>query len=401
MSRSNKRRNFLLVIVLAVLPLLILSGIGLSAYLSRPPELPAQDEEITGGITEQETGIEENEENEENEEIEEIENTEEETADQTKQEPPDRPAKVYKENFYTFLVTGIDSEGYHTDTIMVVSLDTAAKKVNVVSVPRDSQVDVSREHKKINAAYAYGGTKELRRELESILGFVPNYYIRVNLEAFAKIVDAVGGVDFDVPQDMDYDDPSQDLYIHLTKGQQILDGDKALQLVRFRSYLNADLGRMQTQQKFLKALAKKVLSPINIIKINTFIDVFQQDVKTDIGLRDLQWFAQQIIKLNPETDISMQTLPHSDVGNYLGINYLFLSPEEVVSMVNRTVNPYTTEITLDDVNIIKLKDLTKEEIKLKNQELFEQSSAIGWKVFGLSSLSKNPVYWDKIWGYAN
>lgn len=394
MSRS---RNFLLTIVLLVLPILVLSGFAFSAYLSRPPELPAQEEEIIGEIPEEKTVIEQPKETEEVEETEE--NTEEETSDQTEQEPPAKPAKVQKDNFYTFLVTGIDHEGYHTDTIMVVSLDTAAKKVNVVSVPRDTQVDVPRDHKKINAAYAYGGTKELKRELESILGFSPNYYIRVNLEAFAKIVDAVGGVDFDVPQDMDYDDPSQELYIHLVKGQQILDGDKALQLVRFRGYLNADLGRMQTQQKFLKALAKKVLSPANIIKINTFIDIFQQDVKTDIGLRDLQWFAQQIIKINPETDISIQTLPHTDDGNYKGLNYLFLSPEGVVNMVNQTINPYTTDITLEDVNIIRLKDLTQEEITLIYQETFKEYCNIGWKMFGLSSLSYSPEYCDQLWEY--
>ena len=387
MSRS---RNFLLTIVLLVLPILVLSGFAFSAYLSRPPELPTQDEVITSEITEEEAVTEEP--------TEETEETTKEPTDQAEQEPPARPAKVYKDNFYTFLVTGTDYEGYHTDTIMVISLDTAAKKVNIVSVPRDSQVDVSRENKKINAAYAYGGTKGLRKELESILGFAPQYYIRVDLEAFSKLVDAVGGVEYDVPQDMDMEDPSQDLYIHLVKGQQILDGDKALQLVRFRGYLNADIGRMQTQQNFLKALAKKVLTPSSILKITTFVDIFQQDVKTDISLRDLQWFAQQVIKLNPETDINMQTLPHSDEGgNYLGVNYLFLLPEEVVNMVNRTVNPYTTDITLEGVNIIKLVDLTEEDKRLMYQKAFEQSCSIGWEVFGFSSLTYYPGYWDQLW----
>lgn len=392
MSRS---RNFLLMIILLVLPILFLSGFAFSAYLSRPPELPTQDEVITSEIPEEETETEEPTE-ETTEELEE--ETAEEPTNQTEQEPPARPAKVYKDNFYTFLVTGIDNEGYHTDTIMVVSLDTAAKKVNFVSVPRDTQVDVDREHKKINAAYAYGGTKELKRELESILGFAPHYYIRVDLEAFTKLVDAVGGVEFDVPQDMDYDDSSQDLYIHLVEGQQLLDGDQALQLVRFRGYFNADLGRMQTQQNFLKALAKEVLTPASILKIPTFLDIFQQNVKTDISLRDLQWFAQQAIKLNPATDITMQTLPHSDDGgSYLGVYYLFLSPEGVVNMVNKTINPYTTDITLEDVNIIKLKDLTEEEKRLIYQKRVEQSCSIGWKVFGLSSLTYYPGYWDQLW----
>ena len=373
----GRSRNFLLTIVLLLLPILIFSGIAFSTYLSRPPELPTQNEGITGKITDE---------------------VSEEEINQVEQEPPARPAKVYKDNFYTFLVTGTDHEGYHTDTIMVVSLDTAAKKVNIVSVPRDSQVDVARPNKKINAAYAYGGTKGLKNELESILGFAPQYYIRVDLEAFAKLVDAVEGVEYDVPMDMDMEDRSQDLYIHLVKGEQILDGDKALQLVRFRGYLNADIGRMQTQQQFLKALANKVLTPSSILKIPTFLDIFQQNVKTDISLRDLQWFAQQVIKLNPDTDIRVQTLPHSDEGaNYKGVNYLHLVPEKLVDMLNRTINPYTTDITLEDVNIIKLKDLTEEDIRLMNKEAFEQSFSIGWRVFGLSSLTYFPEYLDRLW----
>jgi len=385
--QGRKQRNVFLTIIFALLPILILSGLALSAYLNRPPELPPQDQGKTAGITEGETeGT-----------IGQTEKTAEGTTNKTEQEEPAKSAKQYKENFYTFVITGTDFEGYHTDTIMVVSLDTAAHKVNLVSVPRDSQVDVPGAYKKINAAYASGGTNELKRELESILGFAPQYTIRVDLEAFPKLVDAVGGVEFDVPQDMDMDDNSQNLHIHLLKGQQVLDGDKALQLVRFRGYPSADLGRMQTQQKFLKALAKKVLSPANIIRINTFIDIFKQDIKTDLGLRDLQWFALQVIKLNPETDITVQTLPHIDDGNYLGQNYLFLSPEKVVDMVNRTVNPYTTDITLDDVNIIRIEDRTEEEIKLMYQQAVEQACAMGWKVFGLSGLSYSPGYWDQFW----
>lgn len=346
--KGRERRKTLILIILAFLPILVISGLALSSYLSRPPELPPQEEEKQGEISEpitEETNEEKSEDiiNQENQE-------------------PEKSAKQYKENFYTFVVTGSDFEGYHTDTIMVISLDTALKKVNLISIPRDSQVDVPGTYKKINTAYANGGTKELKRQLESILGFAPQYTIRIDLGAFSKLVDAVGGVEFDVPQDMNYIDSTQNLYIDLEKGKQLLDGDKALQLVRFRGYPSADLGRMQTQQKFLKALAKKVLSPANLIKINTFINIFQQDIKTDIGLRDIQWFAQQMIKLSPDADITFQTLPHTEDGNYLGQNYLFLSPLGVIDMVNRTVNPYTTNITLDDVNIVRIEDNQVEEV---------------------------------------
>jgi len=360
-KKRRKQRNVLLTILLALFPVLVISGLALSAYLSRPPELPpsGQGSGISGGATEGTPGS--------------TEGTNEGTGESGKTDPavPAKQAKQYKKNFYTFLVTGTDYEGYHTDTIMVISFDTAAHKVNVVSVPRDTMIDVPRDSKKINAAYAYGGTQELKKELESILGFAPQYSIRVDLEAFVKVVDAVGGVEYDVPQDMNMDDDAQDLHIHLVKGKQVLDGDKALQLVRFRGYPSADLGRMQTQQKFLKALARKALSPINLIKLNTFIDIFREDIKTDIGLRDLQWFAQQAIKVNSETDITVQTLPHSDTGNYLGQNYLFLSPESVVEMVNRTINPYTTGITEDDLNIIRMEDSAYDEMAFERMRVKE------------------------------
>lgn len=368
-GHKRKKRNPFITILLVLIPIFLISGIALAAYLTHPPEAPIQ-EGSAGGISEGANGDTEGTEGSEGSEG--IDYSKE--PGQTDQEKPARPPKVYKEDFYTFVVTGTDFEGYHTDTIMVVSLDTAARKVNVVSVPRDSQVDVPGAYKKINAAYANGGAKELKRQLESILGFAPQYSILVDLDAFAKMVDAVGGVEFDVPQDMNYDDNSQNLHIHLEKGRQVLNGEKALQLVRFRGYLSADIGRMQTQQKFLKALAKKVLAPANILKINTFVDIFKQDVKTDLGLRDIQWFAQQVIKLNPETGIAMQTLPYVDDGNYLGQNYLFLSPDGVVDMVNKTINPYTTDITVEDVNIVRIEDSAFEDVTyemLKNQEVYE------------------------------
>lgn len=322
----RKKRNPWLVIGLTAIALFLFAGLALSAYLGHPPEpIPPEPNPPVSGITEAE-----------------------------KEEIPVKPVKEYKKDFYTFVLAGTDYEGYHTDTIMVISLDTAAKKVHIVSVPRDTQVDVPRSSKKINGAYAVGGMEELKNEIQSILGFSPQYYMRVDLKAFAKVVKAVGGVEFDVPQNMDMDDPAQNLHIHLRKGKQLLDGDKALQLVRFRGYPSADIGRMEIQQKFLKALAKKVLSASNVPKIPKFVDIFKQDVKTDISLRDLQWFALQVIQLDPASDMTVQTLPFIKDGNYKGQNYLYLDPEKVVSLVNRTINPYTTDITLEDVNIIRL-----------------------------------------------
>ena len=264
--------------------------------------------------------------------------------------------KGCKDGFYTFLIAGTDKEGNHTDTIIVASLDTAGHKVNIVSVPRDAQVDVKRNPKKINGAYAVGGMEQLKKEIKSILGFSPHYYIVVDLEAFEELVDAIGGVNFSVPQDMNWDDPAQDLHIHLTKGLQLLDGDKALQLVRYRKYVNPDIERVEVQQHFLMALADKLLTGSNITKIPEFIDIVQQHVETDLSLRDMQWFARQVMQLDPEKDFSVQTLPYSGFGDYQGHNYVYLSAKEIISLVNRTINPYISNLTEKDIKIVRLED---------------------------------------------
>lgn len=263
----------------------------------------------------------------------------------------------YKKGFYTFLVVGTDNEGYHTDTIMVISLDTTSNKVNIVSIPRDTQVDVTRNPKRINTAYSIGGIKQLNREIKSIIGFSPHYHIVVSLEAFEKLVDTIGGVKFDVPIDMNKVDKAQDLYINLKKGVQILDGDKALQLVRFRNYPNsADIARIKTQQHFLMTLANKLLRVSNITKIDEFIDIFKEHVETNLSTRDMQWFARKVMQIDQKKDIDTYTLPFNGFGNYKGHSYVYLDADEVVNMVNQTINPYTRDIVIDDISVIRLKD---------------------------------------------
>ncbi|AGL00760.1 cell envelope-related function transcriptional attenuator common domain protein [Desulfoscipio gibsoniae DSM 7213] len=318
----RKKLRLLLIIGLSVLAIFFTLGFVIGTYFNRPPGLNQG-----YGMTSLENG-----------------------------DGPVMPDKGYKDGFYTFLVIGTDKDGYHTDTIMVVSLDTVGHKINIVSVPRDTQVDVPRNPKKINDAYAVGGVEQLKEEIKSILGFSPHYYIVVDLEAFKELVDAIGGVKFSVPQDMNWDDPAQDLHIHLKKGLQILDGNKALQLVRYRNYINADIGRIEIQQHFLMALVDELLTGSSISKIPEFADIFQQHVETDLSLRDMQWFARQVMQLDPEKDFTVQTLPYSSFGDYQGHNYVYLSAKEVISLVNRTINPYIRAITKEDIKIIRMED---------------------------------------------
>lgn len=270
---------------------------------------------------------------------------------------PVMSTKTRKEDCYTFLVMGMDDGNGNTDTIMAVTFDVKGKHVSVVSIPRDTLVDVPRTIKKINAAYSAGGIEEVQKEVSSILGFPVDHYVTVNLRGFKALVDAVGGVDFEVPVNMNYDDPTQNLHIHLNKGMQHLDGEKSLQLVRFRSgYANADIGRIETQQKFLKALAKKLISWNSVTKINQFVDIFAKNVKTDLEVGNLAYFGLAALDLDMATGISMNTLPGDGLVTYKGIPYYYeLYPQQVLDIINDSgLNPYTEDLTLEDTNIFQV-----------------------------------------------
>lgn len=261
-----------------------------------------------------------------------------------------------RESCHTFLLLGMDDGNGNTDTIMALTYDIPNQRVSVASIPRDTLVDVPRTVKKINAAYSVGGIEGVQGEVSRLLGYPVDHYIIVDLRAFKALVDAVGGVDFNVPVDMNYDDPVQDLHIHLKAGNQHLDGAKALQLVRFRSgYSNADIGRVNTQQQFLKVLAKKVLSWGSITKINDFVQIFSEYVKTDLTVGNLAYFAAQALELDTETGVTMDTLPGNGLVSYKGIDYYYeLYPEETLEIINGGLNPYNKNISLEMAHIFQV-----------------------------------------------
>ena len=251
-----------------------------------------------------------------------------------------------KENFHTFLLMGTDDGNGNADTIMVGAFDVKNNKINVLSVPRDTLVDVSRTTKKINGAYGMGGVEQLLDELTPILGFRPDHYIMVDIQAFVDVVNILGGVSYNVPEDM-YHNDGAGFIIDLKKGPQTLDGNEALQLVRYRGYKNgsADLGRMQTQQKFLKEFAKQVLSWSTVTKINEFAQVLSKYFKTDLSVSELAWFGTAALQLDLSNDITFGTLPGDGGVTYKGIPYYYeLFPDQCYELINSMLNPYTTDL---------------------------------------------------------
>ena len=195
-------------------------------------------------------------------------------------------------------------------------------------------------------------------DVSNLLGIPIDGYIKVNIKGFITLVDYLGGVDFYVPCDMDYDDPAQDLFIHYTAGQYKLGGQQAMEVARFRKNNDgsgySDIGRTQTQQKLLVALAKKVLSWDSLTKINGFVEIFNKNVATDLTLDNMMYFAGQAVKLDPSASVETATLPGRGDAIYHGSTYCYeLDPDGTLETVNRLVNPYDREMTLEDMNLAK------------------------------------------------
>lgn len=302
------------------------------------------------------------------------------SAEQDLNIPGPKTSGDRKENFFTFLVIGRDTGGGgNTDTLMLAAYDVNNQKLNVMSIPRDTMVNVSWDIKKINSVYnMYGGGDEgieaLCAELSQLVGFVPDYQIVVEWDAVGELVDAIGGVYFDVPIDMNYDDPAQDLHIHINKGYQHLDGEQAMGVVRYRhdnmingkmkGYPNGDLGRIETQQAFLTAVIEQCLQFQNITKIKELARIFNENVTTNLSVNNLLWFGQQAVLGNEKDgskldmdNVNFVTMPNEGVyvwSRSYGNKQSYVVPvaDELVELVNESFNPYLEDLTDQELDIM-------------------------------------------------
>lgn len=262
-----------------------------------------------------------------------------------------------KEHFYTVLMAGLDDENGGSDTNLLMALDAENGTINVVSLPRDTLLNVSWSVKKLNNAYHHGGISQTRTEVSRLLGIPVDYYVTVDLRAFVELVDAIDGVDFDIPVDMDYDDPEQDLHIHFKKGPRRLTGQQALEVVRWRQnndgtgYATADIGRIGTQQAFLTAVAKQTLQVSNLDKIPEMAEIFSTRVETDLKLANLIWIGEQALSMGSDS-IAFHTLPGDGAGYYKGGSYYVLDPEGVLELIDTYFNPYRRPLTREDMDIL-------------------------------------------------
>lgn len=209
---------------------------------------------------------------------------------------------------YNVMLIGTDKGGYRTDTMMVATYNKEENKAYVMQLPRDTYVENNgRRDKKLNSAY-FSGFDQLKKEVKLAYCIDVDKYLAIELEGFVQAIDALGGVEMDVPIDMDYDDPTpgQDLHIHIKKGKQVLDGEKAEGFVRFRKnndgtgYPMGDLQRIQAQREFITALIKKVISADGISKIPDLIKIAKENMKTNINNDNAYQFIYKILSIGTD-----------------------------------------------------------------------------------------------------
>lgn len=285
------------------------------------------------------------------------------------------PALQRKDSYYTIVIACKDSVGDNTDTMLVASYDVANQKASLVSIPRDTLVARTMEngnsYRKINSAYANGGGEELKAAVSNYLGIPIDCYVVFNLRGIMKLVDQIGGVDFYVPCDMNYDDPTQDLHIHYEEGMYHgLSGQQVMEICRYRDdnydfdlgyrpsgYSNYAIGRDETCRNMIKTVAAKLLSLSNADKVKDLAATVFDNLKTDLDLRNVGFFIDAAFgKFDMSGGLSSANIPGDSEVTYKGTPYYFMAyPEEALEIINTMLNPYTTDITEDMADLTPVK----------------------------------------------
>ncbi len=253
------------------------------------------------------------------------------------------------------LLLGVDEGGMRSDTIMLASLNGRTGRLSVLSIPRDTRVLIGRYYQKINAAVGIGH-QEVRKgnlsepeeltvqKVKLLTGLPVHYFMSVNFDGFMEIIDALGGVEFDVPFRMKYDDPVQNLHIDLQPGLQVLDGKKSHDFVRFRKgnpgfpgYAMGDLGRIEAQQAFIRALISQKVNAKYLLKADDIFEVVKRNVRTNYTAKDLIKHLGSIGKISADT-MKMYQLPGASqtIG---GASYFICDNAKTEELVNTVFRP--------------------------------------------------------------
>ena len=260
------------------------------------------------------------------------------------------------ENYLHIMVMGVDrrnDDAGRSDTLMAVTLNKDAGTAQILSLPRDTRVQIEGNgFDKINHAYAYGGHELTKKTVEKLLGVPMDYYVLVDIQAFERIIDALDGVDINVEKRMYYEDPWDDdggLVIDLYPGMQHMDGKKAIQYVRFRDG-EGDIGRIARQQHFMQAVMEKMLSPSVVPKLPKLMEEIQSAVETDMPLTEMVSLAQLLPSIR-EHGMTSEMVPGSPA--YLeDISYWLPDIMKLRQLVARQMNTELADSALESAQVL-------------------------------------------------
>ena len=280
---------------------------------------------------------------------------------------------------------GTDEAPYYlTDTIMILSYNPQTQQASILSIPRDTYVGKKNKKSatsnylasyKVNSIYRNRTNIEETLEcISELTGLELNNYILIDTNAIVDLVDAIGGVWFNVPIDMDYEDLNQELYIHLKAGEQLIDGKKAEQLLRFRhnqdgtsysaEYGDNDLGRMRTQREFLQETANQLLRIENAGRILNLLDILFKNIRTNLNMHDMKYYIPYAFKFDT-SNIVTDVLPGA--------------PEECNGIWIYTANKEQTKQVVEDLFTDKIieEEISEEEIQInENAQISENEGNI-------------------------
>ena len=276
-----------------------------------------------------------------------------------------------KKGYYTFLVAGIDAFSNNTDVLMLASLDTENGKIEIVQIPRDTYINKTvggyTSLTRVNAIFSaeynnqvnQGRTsktaktlamQDLQKRLSEALCINIDEYVLIDTKGFRSIIDAVGGIDYDVPQDMFYEDPEQELYINLSKGYQHLNGEQCEQLIRYRSgYATGDIGRVELRGDFMTEVFKQVKNKFSLDAMLTLIKdkSLLQKLNTSMSLADIFAYVRMCYQLGDDAvnvrTISGSVVQNPETGAWI---YYCLNKQNALSDINECLNVYKNDIEI-------------------------------------------------------
>ncbi len=234
---------------------------------------------------------------------------------------------VFGTDKVTFILLGydeVDEFAHRSDTLMVGAVDFIAKEVRILSIPRDTLVNIPRYgFMKVNSAYALGGDDLVKRTIEEFIGVEIDYIVSVNYQGFIDIVDMLGGVDMTVERDMNYDDRRGDVHIHIEAGDHHFDGETALNFARFRHDAAGDFGRIERQQALMKAILDQAIRFKTFFQLQNIASVIEENVNLTVNVESQReppeiGFDQVVSLLNfmsmlEDEDVQFSLVPTEDV----------------------------------------------------------------------------------------